>query len=74
MHSLQPCILLHLVVYCNGVKYKGEIIRSLLNEIKDKELKIVRLTHTYQDAAPEDGFEEFDLDFITPKRYEMKLD
>jgi hypothetical protein len=39
-----------------------------------EELKTVRLTHTYQDAGPEDGFEEFDLDFAITKRYEMKLE
>ena len=59
--------------HVDGIKYKAEIIRSLLNEIKDRELKIVRLTHTYQDAAPEDGYDDFNLDFVATKRYEMML-
>ena len=59
----------------NGVKYKAEIIRKLINDIKDTEgLNVVRLTHTYSDAAPEEGFDEFNLKFSKILRYEMKLE
>ncbi len=58
----------------DGVKYKAEIIRKLVNEIKDMEgLNIVRLMHTYSDAAPEVGFDEFKLKFSKIKRYEINL-
>ncbi len=60
--------------HSDGVKYKAEIVRKLVNDTKDTEgLNIVRLTHTYSDAAPEEGFDEFKLEFSQTKRYEIKL-
>jgi hypothetical protein len=59
----------------DGVKYKKDIIKGLLRELKKKEdVAEVTLTHTYSDAAAEEGFEEFDLDFTSIKRYEIKLE
>jgi len=58
----------------DGVKYKKDIIKGLLRELEKREdITEVSLIHTYRDAAPEEGFEEFDLDFTRMKRYEIKL-
>ncbi|MCY3414167.1 MAG: hypothetical protein INQ03_21155 [Candidatus Heimdallarchaeota archaeon] len=57
----------------DGVKYKAEIIKGLLKELEGKEIKELRLTHTYSDADPESGFDEFNLNFSAFRLYEINL-
>ena len=47
---------------------------SLRKELKDlNDITELTLTHTYLDADPEEGFDDFDLEFTCFNRYEIKL-